>query len=142
MTLAFSDFDELKPNILLESFVCKFPLVDMDTMVWLDALIVLFNSTDSHFSLAVCIKVCFPCQKCISMGEVAAGSAQEGRLRMITYLSPSLPIELFEMLRDYLEEKLGLEASIIYESRWSGPPAERDPDPFQRNEADMGEIVR
>ncbi|XP_064612268.1 uncharacterized protein LOC135476247 [Liolophura sinensis] len=71
------------------------------------------------------------------MGD-SVGSAQKSRLRMITYLSPSVPIELFEVLRDYLEEKLDVEASIIYESRWSGPPAERDPDPFQRDEVDMG----
>ena len=41
---------------------------------------------------------------------------------------------------NYLEEVAGREAYLIYESRWSGPPADRT-DPFTANEIDIGEIV-
>ncbi|XP_077996167.1 uncharacterized protein LOC144449497 [Glandiceps talaboti] len=58
-------------------------------------------------------------------------------LRLITYLSPSIPIELFQTILYYLEEKLNKEAYLIYESRWSGPCPDRV-DPFTSNEADIG----
>lgn len=59
------------------------------------------------------------------------------KLRLITYLSPgAISLGLLDLLRDYLEEELGTEAYIIYESRWSGPPAGRA-DPFTTDDVDM-----
>lgn len=59
------------------------------------------------------------------------------KLRLINYLSPGLPVELFEAIEDYLEEETGLETSLLYESRWSGPPKDRK-DPFTLDEVDIG----
>ncbi|XP_033747530.1 uncharacterized protein LOC117332650 [Pecten maximus] len=61
----------------------------------------------------------------------------EKKLRMITYLSPGLPVQLFEVLMQYLEEITGMETYLIYESRWTGPPRERT-DPFTADEVDIG----
>lgn len=46
-------------------------------------------------------------------------------------------MELFETLQDYLEEETNLESYLIYESRWTGPPAGRK-DPFTLDEVDIG----
>ncbi|XP_070572444.1 uncharacterized protein [Ptychodera flava] len=69
------------------------------------------------------------------MNDVTAG--KNGRLRFITYLAPSVPVEYFETVMQYLEEKLNKDAYLIYESRWSGPPLDRI-DPFTRDEVDIG----
>lgn len=58
------------------------------------------------------------------------------KLRIITYLCPSLPVEYFEAIAHYLENKLNLPTSLIYESRWEGPPDGR-PDPFAENDVDI-----
>lgn len=59
------------------------------------------------------------------------------KLRLITYLTPStIPLGLLDVLRDYLEAELRMEVSIIYESRWSGPPPGRA-DPFTTNDVDI-----
>ncbi|XP_076472936.1 uncharacterized protein LOC143302239 [Babylonia areolata] len=57
-------------------------------------------------------------------------------LRIMTYMSPDVAIELFEVVRDYLEEKLGITAYLMVESRTTGPPEGR-PDPLTSNDADM-----
>ncbi|XP_052228447.1 uncharacterized protein LOC127842769 isoform X2 [Dreissena polymorpha] len=59
------------------------------------------------------------------------------RLRMISYLVPSIPVELFELLLEYLEGVTGRQGYLIYESRWTGPPQQRV-DPFTSNEVDIG----
>jgi len=59
------------------------------------------------------------------------------RLRMITYLSPGLPLELFEDVGAYLEEELGLPVSLEAETRVSAPPP-GEPDPFSLDQADLG----
>ncbi|XP_048761568.2 uncharacterized protein LOC125670435 [Ostrea edulis] len=59
------------------------------------------------------------------------------KLRMVTYLSPGIPIQVFEVLLHYLEEVTGLEGYLITESRWSGPPTGRS-DPFTDDIADIG----
>lgn len=59
------------------------------------------------------------------------------KLRLMTYLSPSLPVEYFEAISHYLEAKLGIHTILIYESRWEGPPQDR-PDPFSTDEVDVG----
>ncbi|XP_074641893.1 uncharacterized protein LOC141899456 [Tubulanus polymorphus] len=64
----------------------------------------------------------------------------EKKLRLISYLSPhSMPIEYFQCIQEYLEEKLAMESYLIYESRWEGPPMNRL-DPFTLDEADIGFI--
>lgn len=59
------------------------------------------------------------------------------KLRLITYLSPGIPIEVFELLLHYLEEVTGLEGYLMTESRWQGPPPDRR-DPFTEDDADIG----
>ncbi|XP_022103895.1 uncharacterized protein LOC110986379 [Acanthaster planci] len=58
-------------------------------------------------------------------------------LRLITYLAPSIPLEYFEVLKEYLEEKLDCYVYLLCESRWSGPPDDRV-DPFTTGDADIG----
>jgi len=57
---------------------------------------------------------------------------------MMTYLSPSLPVELFETILHYLEEVTGREGFLMYESRFTGPPPDRV-DPFAADLVDIGE---
>ncbi|PSN53295.1 hypothetical protein C0J52_04658 [Blattella germanica] len=47
------------------------------------------------------------------------------KLRIITYMCPSHPVELYELILQYLEEEVGCEASLLYESRGPGPLADR-----------------
>ena len=75
------------------------------------------------------------------MGDLPKGETGIRRkLRLITYLSPGVPIQVFETIRDYLEEKTGCHAYIIMESRWSGPNLDRE-DPFTADEADIGRTL-
>ncbi|XP_060561634.1 uncharacterized protein LOC132721365 [Ruditapes philippinarum] len=64
-------------------------------------------------------------------------SDSKEKLRLVTYLSPGIPVEIFETLMNYLEEVTGRDAYLRYESRWPGPPADRT-DPFTDNEVDIG----
>lgn len=61
-------------------------------------------------------------------------------LRIVTYLLPSLPIEYFSLLVQYLESKLDLHICLMVETRAGGPLLDR-PDPFTANEADIGSII-
>ncbi len=61
-------------------------------------------------------------------------------LRLMTYMSPGIPIEYYELIAHYLEEKLGCRIYLMYESRWSGPPQDRT-DPFTLREADIGKAT-
>lgn len=63
-------------------------------------------------------------------------SATDG-LRFLTYLSPGLPVEIFEAVAARVGFRLGLPASLAVEPRLSGP-APGDEDPFSRDEADVG----
>lgn len=58
------------------------------------------------------------------------------KLRCATYMSPSIPVEYFETLLHYLEFQLGLTTSLVYETRWDGPPKGR-PDPFEQDDVDL-----
>lgn len=58
-------------------------------------------------------------------------------LRVITYLVPSISVEVFETFTQYLESALQREAMLIYESRFGGPLSSRA-DPFKENIADLG----
>lgn len=59
------------------------------------------------------------------------------KLRIITYMCPSHPVELYELLMLYLEEELKVEANLIYESRSPGPLPDRV-DPFTSDSVDLG----
>jgi ABC-type phosphate/phosphonate transport system substrate-binding protein len=61
-------------------------------------------------------------------------------LKVATFLTPSVPVEYFEGVLNYLESKLGLLTTLRYESRWEGPPAQR-PDPFLTNEIDLAWVT-
>jgi ABC-type phosphate/phosphonate transport system substrate-binding protein len=58
-------------------------------------------------------------------------------LRFLTYLAPSLPRELFELVARHAGEALGVPVELAVESRFSGPPRGA-PDPFSSGEADVG----
>ncbi|KAG8232788.1 hypothetical protein J437_LFUL012681 [Ladona fulva] len=58
------------------------------------------------------------------------------KLRIITYLCPGHPVELYETLMSYLEEQIGCEALLIYESRSVKELRDRE-DPFTANLADL-----
>lgn len=60
------------------------------------------------------------------------------QIRAITYLCPSVPVELFQTVLDLLEEQTGYHATLQYEWRSDGPLDSR-PDPFQSNLIDLGE---
>ncbi|XP_071040866.1 uncharacterized protein [Parasteatoda tepidariorum] len=57
-------------------------------------------------------------------------------LRAGTYLAPSIPVEYFQMILHYLEDKLGIHSTLLYESRWEGPPLDRE-DPFLSGYLDL-----
>lgn len=54
----------------------------------------------------------------------------------MTYLTPGIPITVYQMYQRYLEEALGCDTYLMVESRWSGPPADRM-DPFTADDADI-----
>jgi phosphonate transport system substrate-binding protein len=60
-----------------------------------------------------------------------------GALRFITYLAPSLPLELFEVVATYAGRKLGVATSLVSDATRSGPEP-GVPDPFSLDEADVG----
>jgi hypothetical protein len=62
------------------------------------------------------------------------------KLRFVTYLSPGIPVGLFETIMYYLEEVTGRHAYLIHESRWSGPPPGRD-DPLTLDEVDVSRYL-
>ncbi|KAL4224358.1 hypothetical protein ACF0H5_017812 [Mactra antiquata] len=64
-------------------------------------------------------------------------SDTDSKLRLITYMSPGIPVDVFECILSYLEQVTGKNGYLIYESRWTGPPSDRV-DPFTANEADIG----
>uniref|UniRef100_L7M580 Putative abc transporter n=1 Tax=Rhipicephalus pulchellus TaxID=72859 RepID=L7M580_RHIPC len=57
-------------------------------------------------------------------------------IRAATYLSPGIPVEFFQAVLDYLEQRLDVHTTLIYESRWFGPPADRR-DPFAHGDIDI-----
>jgi phosphonate transport system substrate-binding protein len=58
-------------------------------------------------------------------------------LRLITYLSPSIPAALYELIARDLAEQCGLATELAFEERISGPLA-GDDDPFASGTADIG----
>jgi phosphonate transport system substrate-binding protein len=63
--------------------------------------------------------------------------ARVERLRLRTYLTPSVPRSLFAYLADYLGERLGMPAELQIETHHSGPPRGQ-PDPFTEGTLDLG----
>jgi hypothetical protein len=63
------------------------------------------------------------------------------KLRLLTYLSPGLPLALFQTYQHYLEEVLGCYGILSVESRWRAPPPGRK-DPFTGDDADMGKFFK
>ena len=59
------------------------------------------------------------------------------QLRFITWLAPSLPLELFELVTAYCGSRLGVATSLATESARSGPEP-GVPDPFSLDQADVG----
>lgn len=58
-------------------------------------------------------------------------------LRVVTYMCPSHPVQLYELILELLEENLDCYATLQYESRSPGPLPDR-PDPFSADKADLG----
>jgi ABC-type phosphate/phosphonate transport system substrate-binding protein len=58
-------------------------------------------------------------------------------LRFLTYLAPSIPRELFAHVARRAGERCGVETSLDFETRISGP-LEGDDDPFADGRADVG----
>lgn len=58
-------------------------------------------------------------------------------LRIITYMCPTHPVQLYELIMELLEESLGCYTSLQYESRTPGPFMDR-PDPFTTDKVDLG----
>ena len=57
-------------------------------------------------------------------------------LRLLNYLSPGLPVTLFEGIAAHLQNSLETPVSLTHETRFSGPP-KGAPDPFTGGEADL-----
>ncbi len=63
---------------------------------------------------------------------------REGEIRILTYLAPSIPRELFEALAEHVQRALrGVTVSLQVETRYSGPRKGAE-DPFSKGEADLG----
>lgn len=59
------------------------------------------------------------------------------KLRVVTYMCPSHPVQLYELIVELLEEALDCHATLLYESRSDGPMEGRV-DPFENDEIDIG----
>lgn len=59
------------------------------------------------------------------------------KLRVATYMCPSHPVQLYELIVELLEEALDCHATLMYESRSDGPMLGRE-DPFENDEIDIG----
>lgn len=57
-------------------------------------------------------------------------------IRAATYLSPGIPVEFYEAVLHFVEQRLGVHTTLLYESRWFGPPADRR-DPFAHGDVDI-----
>nr|CAD7458627.1 unnamed protein product [Timema tahoe] len=58
------------------------------------------------------------------------------KLRLVTYMCPGHPVELYELVLQYLEEQVGCESTLVYESRSAGPLPDRV-DPFTADTVDI-----
>ena len=58
-------------------------------------------------------------------------------LRILTYLAPSIPEELFALVGRHIEEAAGVATAVDFETRISGP-LDGDDDPFADGRVDIG----
>ncbi|KAF9822656.1 hypothetical protein SFRURICE_012435 [Spodoptera frugiperda] len=63
-------------------------------------------------------------------------SQNKQELRVVTYMCPTHPVQLYELILELLEEALGCYTTLQYESRSPGPLPDR-PDPFSTNRVDL-----
>lgn len=63
-------------------------------------------------------------------------SQEKFELRVITYMCPSHPVGMYELIVELLEKALDCHATLQYESRSPGPIAGR-PDPFTKDKIDL-----
>ncbi|KAL4715412.1 hypothetical protein ACJJTC_015315 [Scirpophaga incertulas] len=64
-------------------------------------------------------------------------SANKKEIRVITYMCPTHPVQLYELIMSALEEALDCYTCLQYESRSPGPFKDR-PDPFATDKVDLG----
>lgn len=62
------------------------------------------------------------------------------QLRVLTYLCPTIPVELFQGILEVLEEQTGYQTTLQYEWRSDGN-SEKRLDPFENNLIDLGEFI-
>lgn len=62
------------------------------------------------------------------------------QLRVLTYLCPTIPVELFQGILEVLEEQTGYQTTLQYEWRSDGHSKKRL-DPFENNLIDLGEFI-
>lgn len=60
-------------------------------------------------------------------------------LRIVTYMCPTHPVQLYELILELLEDALDCYTTLQYESRSPGPLPDR-PDPFSTDKADLGKF--
>lgn len=60
-------------------------------------------------------------------------------LRIVNYMSPAHPVDLYVLIMEMLESELGCYATLQYESRSPGPISDR-PNPFTNNKVDLGKV--
>ncbi|KAM3965105.1 phosphonates-binding periplasmic protein [Aphomia sociella] len=63
-------------------------------------------------------------------------SQSKPEFRIVTYMCPTHPVQLYELIMELLEEALGCYTSLQYESRSPGPFPEC-PDPFSNDKVDI-----
>lgn len=67
-------------------------------------------------------------------------SETKQELRVVTYMCPTHPIALYELILEVLEKALDCYTTLQYESRSSGPILDR-PDPFSTDKVDLGKFL-
>lgn len=68
-------------------------------------------------------------------------SQTKQELRVVTYMCPTHPVQLYEIILEVLEEALNCHTTLQYESRSPGPFPDR-PDPFSTNKVDLGKWLK
>ncbi|KPJ08525.1 hypothetical protein RR48_12278 [Papilio machaon] len=64
-------------------------------------------------------------------------SEEKLELRTVTYMCPTHPVQLYELILELLEDAMDCHTTLQYESRSPGPLRDR-PDPFNSNKIDLG----
>lgn len=64
-------------------------------------------------------------EKAFKSSNRSTMTSERRLLRLATYMCPSLPVEYYEFLADYLETELNLRTVLLYDSRRPGPDSQR-----------------